>query len=86
MFDRQIRRLKLQVALVAIAGVSVFVAYQVLLDKRAKEDLKSAIGTVNESGRQLATLVNERIGTIMDEEVVAQNRKQVRDAWQALGF
>ena len=86
MFDRQIRRLKFQVGLIVVVGVVAVVAYEVLLDKQAKQDLKEALATVNDSGRQLATMVNDRIGTIMDEEVVAQNRQQVREAWQALGY
>lgn len=86
MFERQIRKFKRRVALIVFVGASAYIAYQVLLDKQAKEDLRSAFVTVSDSGRQLATIVNDRIGTIMDEEVVAQNRQQVRDAWQALGY
>lgn len=90
MFDKQIRRLKMTAALVVFGtvavGVTAYLAYEVLLDKQAKQDLKNTFGAVSDSGRQLANLVNDHIGTIMDDEVVAQNRQQVKEAWAALGY
>ena len=68
-----------------VAGVG-YVAYQVLLDDEAKQGLRSLGATVSESYGQLTGLVNERIGTIMDEDLVQQNRRNIREAWEALGF
>ena len=39
-----------------------------------------------DSFNTLSEMVDDRIGTIMDDEVVAQNRQNIKDAWKALGF
>ncbi len=42
--------------------------------------------TIIDSFNTLSEMVDDRIGTIMDDEVVAQNRQNIKDAWKALGF
>jgi hypothetical protein len=73
---------------IAITALSVLgvIAYQVLLDDVAKQGISSMNRTIIDSYVQLHTLVNDHIGTIMDEETVRQNREQVRKAWENLGF
>lgn len=63
-----------------------YVAYQVLLDDEAKKGIADMIHTVTDSYEKLSNLVNEQIGTIMDEDIVTQNRNHIRDAWAELGF
>lgn len=83
---RVFRHIRNQILLTACVCAAGYVAYQVLLDDNAKSELRAAGATLTNSYRQLSGLVNERIGTIMDEDVVAQNRQQIRDAWANLGF
>ena len=81
-----VKMIRNQIIVTTLVCVAGYVAYQVLLDDKAKEGLASLVGTVQDSYGTLSTLVNERIGTIMDDEVVAQNRAQIRDKWADLGF
>ncbi len=83
---RLLRRLRNQALGVAAVCVVGYVAYHVLLDDKAKSEMRSLAHTVSDSCHQVANIVNSRIGTIMDEDVVAQNRQQIRDAWDDLGF
>ena len=80
---KQIRNGLIAVTALSVLGV---VAYQVLLDDVAKQGISSMNRTIIDSYVKLHTLVNDHIGTIMDEDVVAQNRKYVRDAWAEIGF
>lgn len=73
------------IGLVIVCAAGYF-AYQLLLDAEAKAGIHDAAVTVRDSYRTLSGLVNERIGTIMDEDVVAQNRQTIRDKWADLGF
>jgi glycosyltransferase involved in cell wall biosynthesis len=59
--------------------------FEIMYDK-AKEGVSSMAHTVKDSYTQLSNLVNDRIGTIMDEDVVTQNRKDIKEAWADLGF
>lgn len=86
MFKKQIRRVRNGLLFAAFLGVAGYVAYQILLDDRAKQDINGMVTTVRDSAMQLGDMVNERIGTIMDEDVVAQNREQIKEAWAALGY
>ncbi len=73
------------IALGVVTGLSV-IAYQLLLDDVAKQGLSDMTKTIIDSYVKLHTLVNDHIGTIMDEDVVRENREQVRQAWESLGF
>lgn len=75
-----------QVILVGLIGLAGYGAYQLLLDDEAKRSLAMAGQTVKKSYDQLAGLVNERIGMIMDEDLIEQNRQKIRDDWAELGF
>ena len=60
-----------------LAGVIVaagYVAYNFLLDERAREGVATMNRTIRESFTSLSNMVNDHIGTIMDEDAVAQNR------------
>jgi len=75
-----------QLILTGVICLAGYVAYQVLLDDEAKDELAKLTRTVRGSYEQLADVVNQRIGTIMDEDLVMQNRQQIRDAWADLGY
>ena len=75
-----------QVILVGLIGLAGYGAYQLLLDDEAKRSLAMAGQTVKQSYDQLAGLVNERIGMIMDEDLIEQNRQKIRDDWAELGL
>ncbi len=81
-----IKIIKFQIVATAVVALAGYAAYQYFLDDEAKAQMKQLYATMGKSYLQLSNLVNERIGTIMDEEVVAQNRAQVRTAWENLGF
>lgn len=81
-----VRYIRNQILFAAFVCAAGYVAYQVLLDDDAKQGLKSLGSTVGASYTQLTGLVNERIGTIMDEDLVSQNRQKIRDAWADLGY
>lgn len=81
-----VRMVRNQLLFTAFVCASAYVAYQVLLDDEAKQGLKTLGATMNNSYQQLTGLVNERIGTIMDEDMVSQNRQKIRDAWADLGY
>lgn len=83
---RILKTIRNDAILVGVLCVSGVVAYQLLLDDEAKEGIHSLIHTVWDSYQSLSNLVNEHIGTIMDEDVVTQNREQIRNAWADLGF
>ena len=86
MFKKHIRRIRNGIILVAVVGMAGVIAYQLLLDDRAKDDIYNVVKTVSDSAHKLGDVVNDHIGTIMDEDVVEQNRRQVREAWEALGY
>ena len=83
---RIVKIIRNQIILTACVCAAGYVAYQVLLDDEAKEGLRSLAKTMTDSYTSITNIVNERIGTIMDEETVRQNREQVRKAWEDLGF
>ena len=87
---RLLRKLRNEAILLGVVCGAVclsgYVGYQVLLDDEAKKGISSMIHTVSDSYEKLSNLVNEQIGTIMDEDIVTQNRNQIRDAWAELGF
>lgn len=83
---RLLKHVRNQVLFVGFVCATGYVAYQVLLDDEAKQELKRLFSTVGKSYQQLAGLVNERIGVIMDEDLVSQNRQNIRDAWADLGY
>lgn len=80
---KTIRNTMIATTVVCVAGL---LAYQYLLDEEAKEGLRSVSRAVADSYTTLSTLVEEHIGTLMDEETVAQNRQDIRDKWAELGF
>lgn len=80
---KQLRNDAILVAVVCVAGV---VAYQVLLDDEAKQGVREAVHSVYDSYKTVTTFINDHIGTIMDDDVVAQNREQIKNAWADLGF
>ena len=83
---RMIKRLRNDAIALVVLCAARYVAYQVLLDDEAKEGVKSLVRTVTDSYQQLSNLVNDHIGTIMDEDVVVQNKAQIMNAWADLGF
>lgn len=83
---RMLKRLRNDAIALVVLCAAGYVAYQVLLDDEAKEGVKSLVRTVTDSYQQLSNLVNDHIGTIMDEDVVVQNKAQIMNAWAGLGF
>lgn len=83
---RMLKRLRNEAIMLVVLCAAGYVAYQVLLDDEAKEGIKSLVFTVRDSYQQMSNLVNDHIGTIMDEDVVIQNKSQIMNAWADLGF
>lgn len=83
---RMLRRLRNDAIMLVVLCAAGYVAYQVLLDDEAKDGIKSLVYTVRDSYQQMSNLVNDHIGTIMDEDVVIQNKSQIMNAWADLGF
>lgn len=83
---RMLKRMRNDAIALVVLCAAGYVAYQVLLDDEAKEGVKSLVRTVTDSYQQLSNLVNDHIGTIMDEDVVVQNKAQIMNAWADLGF
>lgn len=81
-----VKLIKMQIVATAVVAVAGYTAYRFFLDDEAKAQMRELYATMGKSYLQLSGIINERIGTIMDEEVVAQNRAQVRTAWENLGF
>ena len=84
--NRIARRIKRDLVLTALLSVGAVVAYHVLLDEEARSGVRAMNHTIIDSFNTLSEMVDDRIGTIMDDEVVAQNRQNIKDAWKALGF
>ena len=83
---RILKQLRNDVIMVAVVCVAGYIAYQVLLDDQAKQGIKDLTQTVKESYSSISGIVNSRIGTIMDEDVVLQNRADIKQAWADLGY
>ena len=81
-----LKTLRNDMIMVIVLCAAGFAAYHLLLDDEAKKGVSSMAHTVKDSYNQLSNLVNDRIGTIMDEDVVTQNRKDIKEAWAELGF
>ena len=84
--NRIARRIKRDLILTALLSLGAVVAYHVLLDEEARSGVHAMNQTIIDSFNTLSEMVDDRIGTIMDDEVVAQNRQNIKDAWKALGF
>lgn len=84
--NRIARRIKRDLILTALLSLGAVVAYHVLLDEEARSGVRAMNHTIIDSFNTLSEMVDDRIGTIMDDEVVAQNRQNIKDAWKALGF
>ena len=84
--NRIARRIKRNLILTALISLGAVVAYHVLLDEEARSGVRAMNHTIIDSFNTLSEMVDDRIGTIMDDEVVAQNRQNIKDAWKALGF
>lgn len=80
---KRVRNDAIMMVLLCAAG---YVAYQVLLDDNAKQGIKDMTKTVVDSYVSITDMVNEHIGTIMDEETVVQNKMNIKQAWADLGF
>lgn len=80
---KKIRNDAIMLVVICAAG---YVAYQVLLDDEAKAGIRSLCSTVVDSYTRLTNIVNDHIGTIMDEEAAIQNREQIKNAWADLGY
>ena len=83
---RILKHLRNDVIMVAVVCAAGYVAYQVLLDDQAKQGIRDLTQTVKDSYTSLSGIVNSRIGTIMDEDVVIQNRADIKQAWADLGY
>ena len=84
--NRIARRIKRDLVLTALLSLGAVVAYHVLLDEEARSGVRAMNHTIIDSFNTLSEMVDDRIGTIMDDAVVAQNRQNIKDAWKALGF
>ncbi len=84
--NRIARRIRRDLILTALMSLGAVVAYHVLLDEEARSGIRAMNHTIIDSFNTLSEMVDDRIGTIMDDEVVAQNRQNIKDAWKALGF
>lgn len=84
--NRIARRIKRDLILTALLSLGAVVAYHVLLDEEARSGVRAMNHTIIDSFNTLSEMVDDRIGTIMDDEVVAHNRQNIKDAWKALGF
>ena len=84
--NRIAKRIKRDLILTALLSLGAVVAYHVLLDEEARSGVRAMNQTIIDSFNTLSEMVDDRIGTIMDDEVVAQNRQNIKDAWKALGF
>jgi len=83
---RILKQLRNDVIMVAVVCAAGYIAYQVLLDDQAKQGIRDLTQTVKDSYTSLSGIVNSRIGTIMDEDVVSQNRADIKQAWADLGY
>lgn len=83
---RILKQLRNDVIMVAVVCAAGYIAYQVLLDDQAKQGIRDLTQTVKDSYTSLSGIVNSRIGTIMDEDVVIQNRADIKQAWADLGY
>ena len=83
---RILKQLRNDVIVVAVVCAAGYIAYQVLLDDQAKQGIRDLTQTVKDSYTSLSGIVNSRIGTIMDEDVVIQNRADIKQAWADLGY
>lgn len=83
---RILKRLRNDVIIAVVLCAAGYVAYQVLLDDEAKKGIADMAKTVRDSYNTVTNFVNDQIGTIMDEDVIAQNREQIKNAWADLGF
>ena len=81
-----IKRMRNDAILLAVLCAAGYVAYQVLLDDQAKQGIKDMTRTVVDSYVSLTNLVNDHIGTIMDEETVVQNKLNIKQTWADLGY
>ena len=68
-----------------VAGTGAF-AYTVLLDDRAKEDLKGAVRTVRDSYLRIQGVIDDIRGLVMNDEDPLPNRQRTLEQWQALGY
>ena len=81
-----VKRVRNDLILAGVIVAAGYVAYNFLLDDNAREGVATMNRTIRESFNHLSNMVNEHIGTIMDEDAVAQNRADVKEAWQSIGF
>jgi len=81
-----IKHIRNQILFVGFVAAAGYIAYQTLLDDEAKRQLRELRATTMGSYDRLSGLINQRIGTIMDEDLVAQNRQKIRDMWADLGY
>lgn len=84
--NRLLKRVKRDLIIVGVLSLGAVVAYHVLLDEEAREGVRDMNREIIKSFNTLSEMVDDRIGTIMDDELVAQNRQNIRDAWKAIGF
>ena len=83
---RIVKRIRNDAILLALVCVAGYVAYQVLLDDHAKQGVRDLTDTVVDSYNSLTKMVDDHIGTIMDEEAVVQNKLNIKQAWADLGY
>lgn len=81
-----LKRMRNDLILGIVVCAAGYIAYQVLLDDEAKKGIADLTHTLRDSYTTVTNFVNEQIGTIMDEDVVQQNRQEIRNAWADLGF
>lgn len=73
------------VALLLLMGTGI-ATYQFLLTADAKDNLKNALTSVNESYKKLTQVAEEMRGIVVEEDASLPNRERTLDQWKKLGY
>ena len=79
------RSLRNQLLLMAVVGISCLAAYELLLTREAKEQLKGAVSAVSGSYNRISNIINNHIGIVMEEDVLP-NREDALRQWAEIGY
>ncbi len=79
------KRLRNQLILVAVLGISCLAVYELMLTKEAKESLKGAMSSVSGSYSRISGIISNHIGLVMEEETLP-NRADALRQWAEIGY
>ena len=80
------RRLRQRIILLGLLGGALYLTYEYGLNDEAKENLRIAVKTVEETYEQILQMTEAARGQIMEDDEPLANVQATQRQWELLGY